>query len=255
MPVHDWTRVDSGLFHNFHQHWIVSLCNALNGGGLPPGFFALAEQPIRGPVPAVLALRLASSNDEPSGTESSSALAIVDAPPRTRMIRSTERNVYPKKADRVTVRHRHGRIVAVIEVVSPGNKASRNELRAFVTKMADLMQQGVHALVVDLFPPTKRDPQGIQKAIWDEFEEEDDPLPVDKPLTVAAYSAGLIKTTYVEPFGVDDDLPDMPLFLEPEVYVPAPLEDTYRTTWRVFPAALKGLLEATDPLEDRPPGP
>jgi hypothetical protein len=39
-------------------------------------------------------------------------------------------------------------------------------------------------------------------------------------------------------------LPDMPLFLKPEAYVPAPLEATYQTTWAVFPAALKGLLEA-----------
>jgi hypothetical protein len=35
----------------------------------------------------------------------------------------------------------------------------------------------------------------------------------------------------------------MPLFLEPELYVPVPLEATYETTWGVFPAALRGLLE------------
>jgi hypothetical protein len=43
-------------------------------------------------------------------------------------------------------------------------------------------------------------------------------------------------------------LPDMPLFLEPEVHVPAPLEATYQTTWKSFPAALKGLVE-TSPAE------
>ena len=43
---------------------------------------------------------------------------------------------------------------------------------------------------------------------------------------------------------VGDPLPDMPLFLKPEFYVPAPLEATYRTTWQAFPAALKGLLES-----------
>ncbi len=36
----------------------------------------------------------------------------------------------------------------------------------------------------------------------------------------------------------------MPLFLEPEYYVPVPLETTYRATWSVFPAALKGLLDS-----------
>ena len=44
MPIHDWSRVDPGLFHDFHQAWVNELRNALNGGGLPPGFFALAEQ-------------------------------------------------------------------------------------------------------------------------------------------------------------------------------------------------------------------
>ena len=25
MPIHDWTRVDAGLFHAFHQGWIITL--------------------------------------------------------------------------------------------------------------------------------------------------------------------------------------------------------------------------------------
>src|SRR5262249_22651393 len=123
------------------------------------------------------------------------------------------------------------------------NKASRSELRAFVEKAADLIRQNVHLLVIDLFPPGPRDPQGIHKAIWDEFLEEDFALPADKPLTLAAYDAGPPRVAYGEPVGVGDVLPDMPLFLKPEWYVPAPLESTYRTTWDVFPAALKGLLE------------
>ena len=80
---------------------------------------------------------------------------------------SAEDRIYVRKADRVAVRHRHGQIVAVVEIVSPGNKASRNELRTFVEKSSELIMQGVHLLVIDLFPPSKRDPQGIHKAIWD----------------------------------------------------------------------------------------
>ena len=39
-------------------------------------------------------------------------------------------------------------------------------------------------------------------------------------------------------------LPDMPIFLKPGIYVPAPLEATYQTTWdEFFPAPLKRLLE------------
>ena len=241
MPVHDWTRVDAGLFHAFHHSWIAALCESLNRGGLPPAYYALPEQSIRGPVPDVLTLQLTGSGPEPTGM--GTAVAVADAPPRARVVQSIEAGVYARKADRVTIRHRHGQIVAFIEVVSPGNKASSTEFRAFVEKVSDLVQQGVHALVIDLFPPTRRDPQGIHRAIWDEFDDEHVAPPPDKPLTVAAYSAGGIKTAYVEPLAVGDELPVMPLFLEPEIYVPVPLEDSYLASWDAFPAALKGLLE------------
>jgi hypothetical protein len=110
-----------------------------------------------------------------------------------------------------------------------------------------LIRQGIHLLVIDLFPASKRDPQGIHKLIWDEFEEEDFALPSDKPLILAAYDAGLDWVAYVEPVAVGDALPAMPLFLKPEWYVPSPLEATYQATWDVFPAPMKRLLEAPAP--------
>ena len=152
-----------------------------------------------------------------------------------------------RKADRIAVRHRHGQVVAVVEIVSPGNKASRNELRTFVEKTSNLISQGVHLLVVDLFPPSKRDPQGIHKAIWDEFIEEDFELPAGQPLTLAAYDAGPPPMAYVESVAVGEALPEMPIFLKPETYVPAPLEETYRATWdEFFPAPMKRLLETPE---------
>jgi hypothetical protein len=30
MPIHDWTRVDAGIFHHFHQSWIPEISRALN---------------------------------------------------------------------------------------------------------------------------------------------------------------------------------------------------------------------------------
>lgn len=250
MPVHDWTRVDAGLFHDFHQSWTVTLRNALNAGGLPCNHFALVEKYIRGPIADVLTLKLPSGADEPGD---SAALAVATAPPRTRLVRRREVDLYVRRANRITVRHRHGDVVAVIELVSPGNKASRNELRTFVEKTADLIRQDIQLLVIDLFPPGPRDPQGIHKAIWDEFGEEDYEQPPDKPLTLAAYDAGPPRVAYVQPIGVGDVLPEMPLFLKPETYVPAPLEATYQATWAVFPAPLKGLLEG--PAAEPPAGP
>jgi hypothetical protein len=44
MPVHEWTRVTAGTFHDFHNAWITELRNVLNGGLLPEGYYALGEQ-------------------------------------------------------------------------------------------------------------------------------------------------------------------------------------------------------------------
>jgi len=239
MPIHDWTRVDAGLFHHFHQRWISALCDALNTGGLPADYFALAAQVV-GPIPDVLTLQ--HSGREVPEPGSSGGKATTSAPPRTRHVLRAEINPYLRKVNRVTVRHKLRKVVAILEIVSPGNKDSRHALRSFVQKMVDLLHQGIHVLVVDLFPPSKRDPQGIHKAIWVEIDDEEFALPPEKPLTLAAYSAGLESVAYVEPVAVGDSLPDMPLFLEPEEYVWAPLEATYQLTWDVFPAGLKASL-------------
>jgi hypothetical protein len=244
MPIHDWTRVDAGLFHDFHQGWTVALRNALNGGVLPRDYFALVEQRISGPIADVLTLELSPAVTDASGDGDGGGLAVATAPPRADLTSRRESEVYAARANRIIVRHRHGRVVAVVEVVSPGNKASRAEFRAFVEKSADLIHQGVHLLVIDLFPPGPRDPNGTHKAIWDEFGEEDLALPPGRTRTLASYDAGETRVAYVSFVGAGDPLPDVPLFLKPGVYVLVPLEASYATAWEQFPAALRGLLGA-----------
>ncbi len=43
MPIHDWTRVDDCLFHDFHLSWVVELCKRMNHGVLPSSHFAMSE--------------------------------------------------------------------------------------------------------------------------------------------------------------------------------------------------------------------
>jgi hypothetical protein len=88
-------------------------------------------------------------------------IAVATAPTTARVIARIERVNYAKRADRVVIRHGREKVVAIIEILSPGNKESRVALRTFVEKAVDIINQGVNLLVVDLFPPTPRDPQGI----------------------------------------------------------------------------------------------
>src|SRR5689334_4905110 len=98
MPIHDWTRVDAGLFHAFHQGWIIRLRDSLNDGRLPADYFALPEQSIRGPIPDVLTLELGPGGGEPDSGRSVAGLAVASVPPRTRLVRRAPDRAYVRKA-------------------------------------------------------------------------------------------------------------------------------------------------------------
>lgn len=245
MPVHDWSQAPPGFFHHFHQFWTVALCTALNDGRLPPGYYALVDQYTIGFVPDVLTIgRKSAAQPAPRTGNGRGGLAVADAPPKARFVSTVEEDLYVAKANRVVVRATGGRVVAVIEIVSPGNKSSQHAVRSFVEKTVDLLFQDVNLLVVDLLPPGPRDPQGIHPLIWSAVREEPFALPPDKPLTLAAYAAGPPRTAYVEPVAVGDVLPDMPAFLDAATYVPVPLGSTYEETWSRCPPEFRDLVLA-----------
>ena len=156
MPVHDWTRVRSNRFHDFHQSWTVAIRNVLNTGRFPPGYFAMVEQQTGGPEPDVVTLEL----KPPAGSAAPAELAVELQPPKTRIVTRSEAAGYARKANRITVRHPDGDVVAVLEIVSPGNKDSRHALRSFVRKAVAFLHAGIHLLIVDLFPPGPPRPAG-----------------------------------------------------------------------------------------------
>jgi hypothetical protein len=57
-----------------------------------------------------------------------------------------EEDTYARRANTIRIRHWHGQVVAVIEIVSPGNKNTPHALKAFVRKASDLIWQGIHLL-------------------------------------------------------------------------------------------------------------
>jgi hypothetical protein len=127
MPIHDWTKVPAGLFHDFHQSWSIRIKDALNGGRLPKGVVALVEQ-CSGPLESdVLAIETRSWSKE----KFSCGIATMERPV-TRIVRRTTNEIYADRANRIVVKHHLGRTIAVIELLSPGNKDSRVALRDFV---------------------------------------------------------------------------------------------------------------------------
>jgi hypothetical protein len=240
MPMHDWSRIPAGLFHDFHQTWSIQIKLALNAGILPKGLSALVEQRSGPRESDVLAIESLGRPSSEFGTDGGVATSV---PPVTRFVGRTSKQFYASRANRIVVKHRLRRTIAVIEIVSPRNKDSRAALREFVEKAVDFLRAGIHVLVIDLFPPTPRDPFGIHKAIWDEIEEKDFAFPDGKDRILASYETGEVQADYVEAIGVDDILPEMPLFLRNGWQVPVPLESTYLATWNTSPEEFRVAVE------------
>ena len=89
--------------------------------------------------------------------------------------------------------------MALIEIVSPGNKASDYAFQTLVTKIAGALYRGLHVLVLDLLPPTRRDPNGVHAAVWAAIGAGEFVPPEGRRLTLASYEAGPVKVAYVEP--------------------------------------------------------
>src|SRR5207245_10464046 len=106
MPIHDWTRVDAGLFHDFHQDWTIELRRALNAGRLPPGYVALADQRVGGPIPDVLTLRRTPKGPDRTGVSGGTAVATTT--PEARFVVELGEETYAHRANRIGVPHRHG---------------------------------------------------------------------------------------------------------------------------------------------------
>ena len=245
MPIHDWTRVSAGTWHAFHLSWISEIQLVLNDGRMPPDYYAQAEQ-IAGPLgPDVLTLQEPDSPDGHASSAGGGGVAVLTAAPRFRATAEADMNDYVLKRRTVVIRHSSGdRIVALLEIMSPGNKSGHRAIESFVEKAIESLYRGYHLTLIDLFPPGPRDPHGIHARIWGELGEAAYELPADEPLTLAAYSAGRPKRAYVEPTAVGRELIDVPVFLTPEGYVNVPLEATYRAAYRGVARRWREVLEA-----------
>ena len=153
----------------------------------------------------------------------------------------------PKRT--LAVRSEEGdRLAAIVELVSPGNKTSRREIEAAVSKVTTCLSSGVHVGLVDLVPVGGTLlPDGLTAAVADACGFARVEVLAERPLAVASFEAadrdGPTRL-FAEPLAVGDDLPDLPLFLRPGVYVDVPLAPTYATALAATPSRWRGLLDA-----------
>ena len=259
MPVHDWTRVKAGNFHDFHQKWIAAISNVLNERLLPREFYSLVEQHANGVEPDVITLESVEPEDDAGRHGGVATLAkgtvqtrvqIQQVEPQTQFKDEVSDAWYAARGSRVAIYHSNGdRVVAYLEVVSYGNKDRAWSVQVFNDKLEDAINHGCHLMVIDLHPPGSFDPRGMHAALWGRFNEMSHGVSEELPLGIAAYrvqclNGNIVPSAYFESTAVGQNLPVMPLFLTSEEYINLPLQETYDEAWRGVPARWKTVLEA-----------
>jgi hypothetical protein len=251
MPLHDWTRVEAGIFHDFHNVWTAAIRNTLNEGLLPEGYYVLSEQHAGGLIPEFLTLHASPEPEQPAWLRpDTGGIALADAPPRVQRKLIMEPAALARRRS-LAIRHVGGhRLIALIEIVSPANKDRTRHVAELVDKAISALERGIHLLLVDLFPPGRHDPAGIHGGIVEGLDQYAEPyvLPTGATLTLASYVAGPEVEVYLEHLAVGATLAEMPLFLRPDRYVNVPLEPTYQAAYRGMPAFWREVLEGRSPL-------
>jgi Protein of unknown function (DUF4058) len=126
-------------------------------------------------------------------------------------------------------------LVAAIELVSPGNKDRPDARRAFVTKCASYLHQGISLIVMDIVTSLRAN---LHNELLRQLEmDEQHDLPKDGKLYAVAYrpvQRGERPEIDVWPatFAVGDALPTLPLRLTGDTFVPVDFEAAYQEACR-----------------------
>src|SRR5947207_15900955 len=104
MPVHDWTRVDAGIFHSFHIGWMAQLNKVLNGGRLPADYYALVERHASQLLADVLTLDTSLPKQEPPHSPSREGTILAESPPKVQRD-LTAIELYRERRRTLAIRH------------------------------------------------------------------------------------------------------------------------------------------------------
>ena len=161
MPVHDWSRVVPAFS-------TTSIVPGSSRSGTCSTTACCRRTTTRwpnrclatGPGRVDLAVRRSPAGS--CGGRWTGATAVALAPPRVRFTATATMDEYARKQRTLVIRHSSDdRIVALLEILSSGNKSSRHALRTFVGKAAADPGGGYHLLLIDVHPPGPRIPRGF----------------------------------------------------------------------------------------------
>lgn len=237
MPLHDWTRSTDAAFHSFHLGWLWNLARTLNTSVLPAGYEARTEEYV-GPYEAdIVALEVgAGSSEAVRGSGGTLVPTLTIDRPRFLVHREHRLALYSARDERR---------VAVVEVISRGNKNSQVRVEWFGRKLLEYIENGLNLTILDVLPPTRLVPDGFASGLARSLGTA-----VGLPQTALQATSFECDAepprvrVYAAELRVAQALPDVPLFLDQEVHVAGPLESTYVETVSGLPVSDRARLGA-----------
>jgi Protein of unknown function (DUF4058) len=235
MPLLDHFRSplrDDWPWDGVHANWATKIADQLNAGPLPPDYHAISLVKRGGQVEIDVATLQRESGSAEGGAGAATAVWSPPQPAVSTPVDFDEQDVFEIRV----LQHFGGaRLRAAIELISPANKDRPGSRRAFVTKCASYLSQGVSLVLIDVV--TER--LANLHAEFVQFLGVNGEAPWQSPTNlytasyrVVAADGGRRLEIWREPLAVGAPLPTMPLWIDAERSVPVPLEDSYMAACR-----------------------
>lgn len=235
MPLRDHFRPplsEQRFWEELHGAWPGTIAFRLNSI-LPADYYCGPRVHLGSAIEIDVAAYESDNSNGSSFENTSTGTTVAWAPALPTLLLETDAPTPPEYEVRV-YDERHGRrLVAAVEIVSPGNKDRPESREAFVSKCHALLQQDVNLAIVDMV--TER-----QANLYAELAERIGALP-PKVATSSIYAVSCrgIKArgrwrveSWEHELTVGSPLPILPLWLTDQFNVPLELEASYEDTCR-----------------------
>jgi hypothetical protein len=215
-------------FHSFHNAWATHIAVDLNAS-LPANFIAEPNVQISSRI------EIDVQADELLAADEGYSRAQYEVPP---VIASVPVS-FPDETEILIIDLGNARrTVGVIEIVSPANKDRPQHRDAFIAKCLSLISQGVSLAIVDIITVRLFN---FHNELMRRLESRAGQIPEteETPLYCSAYRYNYALQEprvdcWAYSLAAGQCLPDLPLFIRPEVAVPVRLEQTYMETRKKF---------------------
>jgi hypothetical protein len=200
----------------------------LNQGTLPANYRALPRSHIGPNIEIDVATLRVAEEEQQAGNGLATA---VWAPPQTRLVAAvdfTDRDAIEVRIQETTRR----RLVAAVELVSPGNKDRPSVRHDFLVKCASYLQERVSIVVIDVVTERRAN---LHRELMESLDLPEDLIEaVNSPLYAVSYRLRLREDKrhqlelWPHELTVGAALPTVPLWIAEDRAVPLELETSYR---------------------------